>query len=76
VHLAIDDIPGWLDDDAYVQRWEEALGGEVDRHWSEAHERRLRLLVARVAAQLPEGDSPEPSAVLSDASALFWQERV
>ena len=43
----------------------------VAARWTDAHERRLALLVARVRAQLPVADRPAVSALLTDACARF-----
>jgi len=70
----IEDIPDWLDDEAYSQRWDEALAQQMSRSWSEAHERRLCVLVARVAAQLPMENYPNASATLAEGCALVAED--
>jgi uncharacterized protein YecA (UPF0149 family) len=70
----IEDIPDWLDDEAYSQRWDKALGRQVSRSWSEAHERRLGLLTARIAAQLPIDDHANASAALAEGCALVVED--
>jgi hypothetical protein len=68
---AIARIPDWADDHAYELRWDATFEREAARHWSDAHERRLGLLVDRIRAQLPADGHARASASLAEAIALF-----
>ena len=72
---SLDEVPEWLDDDEYERRCQETLELERSQIWSEAHERRLCLLVERVAAQLPAEGYPNASAALAAACGLVAENR-
>jgi hypothetical protein len=68
---ALAEIPDDFDDDAYELLWTATIEAQASRLWSPRHERRLVRLVERLAAQLPDVESADASAVLTAACAAF-----
>ena len=64
-------IPEELDDEEYARRWDEAIADEAARFLTRRHRRRLSLLVARTARELPIEGFPRASEELARACASF-----
>jgi SEC-C motif len=64
-------IPDTLDEESCDLLWNAVVDAEADRLWSERRDRRLRLLVTRLRAQLPIAERPKASTVLAAACTAF-----
>jgi hypothetical protein len=67
----IDAIPGWVGDDEYERRWQDALqvvATDLATGW---HERRSAQLVKRVERQLPFTGFPRGSAAIGAGCQAF-----
>lgn len=64
-------LPEHLDDDAYDVRWKRVLAEQAELQWSDWHEERLELLVARLRARLPLDGFPVASRALAGACERF-----
>src|SRR5205814_1908731 len=71
---AVSAIPD-CNDDEYDVRWEVALADAAARLMTDAHRRRLRLLVRRVEAQVPFHGFPAASTTVERACAAFDQDK-
>ena len=63
-----------LDDDAYAVLWQATVEREARRLWTDAHARRLDVLVERLRAQLSTLKPKAAARVLSDACAAYAED--